>query len=221
MVLLMLIIGILSTIERILLAVLQHRNGPYSTFPSGVSVSIADGVKLYAKNDTDVGNRNVSVIYLSQLFATSVLCLYSITLSSGITADSSANVVLTVAITGSFAVMLLLPLVSLCDSKYTSVGILRILYTGLIAEILFSFMLVSMIPLSGLSYVDSFSSDCLRSHTVDAPIVFSTLALPAVAMLAGKMPYDFAESESELVSGVSTELSSVSFSLLFLAESSE
>jgi NADH:ubiquinone oxidoreductase subunit H len=35
------------------------------------------------------------------------------------------------------------------------------------------------------------------------------------------MPYDYGEAESELIAGVTNELSGVSFSLLFLAEVSE
>jgi hypothetical protein len=40
-------------------------------------------------------------------------------------------------------------------------------------------------------------------------------------MLTARMPYDYAESESELVSGSSTDLASVNFSLGFLTELTE
>lgn len=45
----LLMLGVLSLLERVLLASVQYRHGPGSSIGNGLSLLLADGCKLYAK----------------------------------------------------------------------------------------------------------------------------------------------------------------------------
>jgi NADH:ubiquinone oxidoreductase subunit H len=81
--LIMLLIGVLSSIERLILAIVQHRIGPSSPAAFGLSISIADGIKLYSKCSTDAGSPHASVVLFTTCFLVSCLILKSVSLNHG------------------------------------------------------------------------------------------------------------------------------------------
>jgi NADH:ubiquinone oxidoreductase subunit H len=53
LILTILMLGILSLLERVLLASVQLRQGPTTPTINGFTLPIADGIKLYSKSSTD------------------------------------------------------------------------------------------------------------------------------------------------------------------------
>nr|YP_007024794.1 NADH dehydrogenase subunit 1 [Aelurostrongylus abstrusus]AFT65554.1 NADH dehydrogenase subunit 1 [Aelurostrongylus abstrusus] len=95
-------------------------------------------------------------------------------------------------------------------SKYGMLGALRASSQSVSYEIAFSIYLLCVMMMLGLLVL-----------SVNSGFLFLFLCLPFFVMIVAELnraPFDFAEGESELVSGYNVEFGSVSFVLLFLSE---
>ena len=99
------------------------------------------------------------------------------------------------------------------NSKYSLIGRLRSVAQSISYEAVFSTLLVIVMIL-----IFSYS---IRSFVAQSSILFLfffPVWLICTLAETHRAPFDFRESESELVSGFNTEYSGVGFSLLFLSE---
>lgn len=99
------------------------------------------------------------------------------------------------------------------NSKYSLIGSLRSVAQSISYESVFSTLLV-LVAFLLLSF------SVRSSFTQSSPIFFYFLPIWVICTLAEthRAPFDFSESESELVSGFNTEYSGAYFAFLFLAE---
>ena len=99
------------------------------------------------------------------------------------------------------------------NSKYSLIGRLRSVAQSISYESVFSTLLVIVMIL-----IFSYSIRSFVSQSSILFLFFFPVWLICTLAETHRAPFDFRESESELVSGFNTEYSGVGFSLLFLSE---
>jgi NADH:ubiquinone oxidoreductase subunit H len=165
----MLIIGVFSTEERILLASVQHRSGPISSTLQGFSISLADGIKLYAKLDAESGSKHVHTVLFGYQYLLVLMYFYSTSLLYGISSVSSGHVLLTLLALEAYAILLLLPMLTMNDSKYAALSILRIIQLSITAEILMMFAMITGLIITASCNIDiyyGYASDITSSMSI-------------------------------------------------------
>ena len=113
----------------------------------------------------------------------------------------------------SFSVYALLAAGLGSNSKYSVLGGLRCIAQCISYEVVLSLLLLSFCTLSGFNILKPYLSYGFFCLTPLCLALFVTLLAET-----NRSPFDFAEGESELVSGFNVEFSGPGFVLLFLSE---
>lgn len=237
---LMLVIAVMLMVwfERKVVSDMQNRIGPNVAGPWGVLQTLADGIKLFFKEDLipDEADRFVFKLapYLSLIPA---FLMFSIVPIGGNFADKGG----VVEIFGERTFLQLVdpPMGILLFLAMSGIGIYGVMLAGwssgskypLLGAVRASAQMVSYEAALGLSLAAVFlSSESLSTHAIVQQQVdgywnvFGLGFIPFVVFLiAGtaelnRPPFDLVEAEQELVGGFHTEYSSLRFALFFLAE---
>ena len=224
-------------IERKVVADMQNRIGPNRAGPFGVLQSLADGIKLFFKEQSipDSADRAVFRLapYLSVLPA--FLAFSVIPLSGEFTfpftdrktvlqlADPPIGVLFVLAMSGLGVYGVLLAGWS-SGSKYPLLGSVRAsaqmvsyeaaLGLGILGAVLQAGSLSTAVIVAGQGYPHSPPWDWFF---VPAFISFFIFCVAAVAE-TNRAPFDLVEAEQELVGGFHTEYTGIRFAMFFLAE---
>ncbi len=215
--------------ERRIVARMQQRVGPNRVGPFGLLQSLADGIKLFLKEDILPAAADKPVYLLAPLVAT-------------IPAFLSLSVIPfgpTVHLAGRDTPLQLtdLPVGVLFILAMSSLGVYGVVLAGwasgstypLLGALRSAAQMISYEVAMGLSLVGVFlyAGTLSTSEIVDAQRSrwFAVSLLPSffvyvVSMIGetNRAPFDLPEAESELVAGFHTEYSSVKFALFYLAE---
>nr|QDM37030.1 NADH dehydrogenase subunit 1 [Centrorhynchus milvus] len=211
MFLVLVILGYFTLLERKVLGYGQLRKGPNKAVVWGLVQPLLDGVKLFMK-----GYWGLSVSGLLSLWGFPLVGLVVVLVLWGLVGVVSGEyglgmVVLFMALLGGFVGTCFFVAGYFAGGKYSQLGSVRSLaqvvsYEGVLVVGLLVFAL------------ESGSAEDLEKSLLFVSFVVAIILVASVVMESNRTPVDYVEGESELVSGLATEMGGLSFSLLFLME---
>jgi len=225
----MLIVAYLTLAERRLLGFFQLRLGPNRVGYKGILQPIADGAKLFLKEDIVPQNTVKAVFILAPIISIAAPMSLLVVIPFGdavqimgreITlylANPNAGILYVLAISSLGAYASMLGGWS-SGNKYGYTGGLRSTAMIISYELSMAFAVISVIMIANsLSLVEIVRGQAEIWNILRAPVAFLIFLISGLAEL-NRPPFDMPEAEEELCTGFNVEYSSMKFALFFFGE---
>jgi NADH-quinone oxidoreductase subunit H len=212
----------LTWVERKIVARIQDRLGPNQAGPFGLLQAIADGIKMFTKEDTTPTLADRWVYNLAPLvIAVFALTTYAVIPFAPGVVGTNLNVGLfyTIAI-GSGSIIAILMAGWGSNNKYALLGAFRTVSQLVGYEVPMLLNVLPVVMMAGsLSLIDIID----RQWSVGIPFAFYFPVAAIVFLISGiaetaRSPFDLLEADSEIVAGFHIEYSGMKFALFFLGE---
>ncbi len=219
--------------ERKVISDMQSRIGPNRAGPFGIAQTMADGIKLFFKEDLipDKADRTVFKLapYLTIIPA---FLIFAIVPIGGVVTVAGHTFELQLA-DPPMGILFLLAMSSIgvygvmlagwsSGSKYPLLGSVRASAQMISYEAALGMTVVTVVLITGSlstrAMVDSQAGHLWQWNVFRLAVVPFLIFFIAIVAETNRPPFDLVEADSELVGGFHTEYSSIRFALFFLAE---
>lgn len=217
---------LLTWTERKIVARIQDRIGPNQAGPYGLLQPIADGIKMFTKEDTTPALADRWVYNLAPLVISvfALLAYAVIPFAPGVVGTNLNIGVFYIIAVGSGSTIAILMAGWGSNNKYSLLGAFRTVAQLIGYEVPMLLNVLPVVMLTGsMSLVDIIEHQTLNSGGTGIPFIL-VVPLSALVFLisgiaeTGRSPFDLLEAESEIVAGFHVEYSGMKFALFFLGE---
>lgn len=217
---------IFTPMERKVIARMQDRPGPNRVWPYGLSIAIADAIKMLTKEMIFPKNADKVIYYAAPvLVVVPALMIYAVLPFGPQTVGAefkvgaaSLNVgVLYFVALGSISTLAVLMAGWGSNNKFALLGGFRTVNQLLAYEVPMILSILAVVVFTGTMSTQGIVDRQVIPFLFVMPIAGLTFLISAMAEL-NRAPFDLVEAESELVAGYQVEYSGMLFAMFYIAE---